>query len=64
MSATPHHPPVPPYGLAIHNAVSSGNLDEMKKVAAEAEEYLKSYGNISAALEILKVEIAKLEHRS
>jgi hypothetical protein len=33
----------------------------MKKAAAAAEAHLKEYGNISAALEVLKAEIAKLE---
>jgi len=51
----------PLYGVTIHHATASGNLAEMKKVAAEAEEHLKSYGNVSAALEALKAEIAKLE---
>jgi len=49
------------YGVTIHNAAAGGNLAEMKKVAAEAEANLKSYGNVSAALEALKIEIAKLE---
>ncbi len=52
------------YGVVIHRAVAGGNLAEMKKVAAEAEEHLKSHGDVSAALEALKIEIAKLEaHR-
>lgn len=49
------------YGPAIHKAAASGDLAEMKKVAAEAEEHLKSYGDVSAALELLKYEIAKKE---
>lgn len=53
--------PIPPYGVAIHQAVASGDLDQMKAVAQAAEDYLDSHGNVSAALEALKVEIAKLE---
>ena len=51
-------------GVTIHNAAASGDLAEMKKVAAQAEQYLKGYGDVSAALEVLKVEIAKLEPSS
>ena len=49
------------YGVVIHRCAAGGNLAEMKKVAAQAEEYLKSHGDVSAALEALKIEIAKLE---
>ena len=34
----------------------------MKAVAREAEEHLRQAGNVSAALESLKIEISKLEH--
>jgi Domain of unknown function (DUF1843) len=54
--------PVPLYAVTIHKCAAGGNLAEMKKVEAEAEAHLKSHGNISGALEALKVEIAKLEH--
>lgn len=50
---------VPPYGTAIHQAIAKGDLAEMKKVAADAEKYLKAHGNVAAALEHLKIEIAK-----
>ena len=53
--------PVILYGVGIHRAAASGDLAEMKKTAAEAEAYLKSHGDVSAALEALKIEIAKLE---
>jgi Domain of unknown function (DUF1843) len=49
------------YAVTIHHCAAGGNLSEMKKVAAEAEEHLRSHGNVSAALEALKIEIAKLE---
>jgi Domain of unknown function (DUF1843) len=52
-----------PYGVAIQQAVASGNLTEMKAAAAAAETYLSQHGNITAALEALKIEIAKLEAR-
>ncbi len=50
-----------PYGVGIQQAIASGNLAQMKAMAAQAEEHLKSYGDISAALESLKLEIAKHE---
>lgn len=53
--------PVPPYGTAIHEAVASGDLGKMKETARQAEAFLQEHGNVSAALEALKIEIAKLE---
>ena len=49
------------YAVTIHRCAAGGNLSEMKKVAAEAEEHLRFHGNVGAALEALKMEIAKLE---
>ena len=54
-------PKVPLYAVTIHRCCAGGNLAEMKKCQAEAEQYLAQHGNISAALEALKIEIAKLE---
>ena len=50
------------YGVAIHQSIASGNLDEMKKLAQQAEQHLSEHGDVQAALEALKIEIAKLEH--
>ena len=55
--------PVPPYGVAIQQAIAASDLAQMKRVAREAEEHLKETGNVAAALEVLKIEIAKLEAR-
>jgi hypothetical protein len=52
---------VPPYGSAIQQAVASGQLRRMKAVAKQAEAFLSRHGDISAALEALRVEIARLE---
>jgi Domain of unknown function (DUF1843) len=59
----PHKPNIPVilYGVGIHHAAASGNLSDMKKIEAEAEAYLASHGDISAALQTLKIAIAKLE---
>ncbi len=50
-----------PYGVVMRDAAASGELERMKKAAADAEEYLREYGNIASALEVLRLEIAKLE---
>jgi hypothetical protein len=50
---------VPLYGVAIHQACERGDLDEMRKLAAEAEEHLAQYGDVPKAYEELKAEIAK-----
>lgn len=52
---------IPPYGTAIHQAIATGDLAKMKVVARSAHEYLAEYGDVRAALEAMKAEIAKLE---
>lgn len=52
---------IPPYGKAIHSAVASGDVEKMREAHQQADQYLQDYGNISAALESLKLEIAKAE---
>jgi F0F1-type ATP synthase epsilon subunit len=54
---------VPPYGVAIRTAVADGDVERMREVEKKAEEHLRRHGDVSAALEALKVEIAKLEAR-
>jgi Domain of unknown function (DUF1843) len=61
MSETGSSHPIPLYAVSIHNAAASGDLAAMKKTVADAEAHLKTYGNVGAAVEALKVEIAKLE---
>jgi hypothetical protein len=55
--------PVPPYGVAIQQAIAKGDLENMKQVAAAAEQHLQQTGDVRAALEALKIEIAKHEHK-
>ena len=55
--------PVPPYGVAIQQAIASGDLNQMKQVVKQAEAYLQEHGDIRSALEVLKVEIAKHESK-
>ncbi|HTC47472.1 MAG TPA: DUF1843 domain-containing protein [Candidatus Aquilonibacter sp.] len=49
------------YAPPIHHCIAKGDLGEMKSLAKEAENYLHQAGDVSAALETLKIEIAKLE---
>lgn len=55
---------VPPYGDAIHGAIASGDVRRMQQVKGEAEEWLRQAGNVSAALEVLRAEIAKASRKS
>jgi hypothetical protein len=52
------------YGVVIHQAIASGDLVHMKKLAKEAEGYLAKHGDLPSLLEALKVEIAKLEQKN
>lgn len=53
----------PLYATPIHRCIAKGDLGEMRALAKEAEQYLHENGDVSAALESLRVEIAKLEAR-
>jgi hypothetical protein len=47
------------YAPPIQEAIAKGDLPRMKQLAAEADEYLKQAGDVRAAREYLKIEIAK-----
>jgi Domain of unknown function (DUF1843) len=47
------------YGPPIQEAIAKGDLARMKQLAAEAEAHLKEVGDVRAALEYLKIEIAR-----
>jgi hypothetical protein len=51
------------YGPAIHEAIGKGDLEEMRALAQQAEEHIKEFGNVPAALESVRAEIAKVEQR-
>jgi len=51
------------YGPPIQDAIAKGDLSQMKRLAAEAEDHLSKVGDVSAALEYLKIEIAKIESK-
>lgn len=55
----PH--PRPMYMATMTEAIAGGDLSTMKQVAAEAEQHLAAYGDVSGLLQFLKVEIAKAE---
>jgi hypothetical protein len=61
MSEKSHHPIVP-YGVAIHQAIAQGDLQRMKTLLSEAESIVQQQGDLRTTLELLKVEIAKLEN--
>ena len=42
--------PIPPYGVAIQDAISSGDQARMQQVARDSEEYLKNAEDVRAAL--------------
>lgn len=52
-----------PYGPPIQEAIAKGDLAKMKQLATEAEQHLQQVGDVRAALEYLKIEIAKYSHK-
>ena len=51
------------YAPAIQQAIAKGDLAEMKAMLGHAEKILKEQGDLSAAIESLRIEIAKLESK-
>lgn len=49
--------PVPPYGTAIRQAIASGDLQQMRKVALSARRHL---GEVQSALDQLNKAISKM----
>jgi hypothetical protein len=64
MPDTKEHKPIfrPLYAVTLHRCCAKGDLAEMKALVAEAEQ-LQEHGDLSAAVETLKSEIAKLEKK-
>ena len=52
---------VPPYGVAIQQAIASGDLNRMRSLVGETEDFLRRSGDVRAALELLKLEIHRAE---
>jgi hypothetical protein len=53
--------PRPLYASAITDAIAGGDLDQLRKLQALAEEHLSEHGDIGTLLAQLKIEIAKLK---
>jgi Domain of unknown function (DUF1843) len=53
----------PLYATPIHNVIAQGDLPAMKALLAEAETYLKDHGDVGAAVQSLRAEIAKRERK-
>jgi hypothetical protein len=51
------------YAPTIQSAIAEGNLQRMQQLASQAEQQLAQYGDLRSAVEILKIEIAKLQHK-
>jgi hypothetical protein len=47
------------YAVPMHDAIAKGDLPRMKQLVTEAEAHLQQVGDVRAALEYLKIEIAK-----
>ena len=43
--------PLPPYGVAIRNAIASGDVREMRKVAAATRKWMREVQTSLAAME-------------
>ena len=50
--------PVPPYGVAIRDAIARGDVREMRRVATVARKYLK---DVQAALDAMEKTVRDLE---
>lgn len=55
--------PIPPYGVAIHEAIRSGDVARMRQVAQQSREWLAQADEVRAALGTLNAEIARAEKR-
>lgn len=56
--------PRPLYAAALQEAAASGDLSKMKALAQEAQKHVAETGDVAAAYEALKLEIAKIEGRA
>ncbi|BEU72028.1 hypothetical protein MAFF211271_15830 [Ralstonia syzygii subsp. indonesiensis] len=52
---------IPPYGVAIHDAIVGGDLKKMKALLSHAETVLDEQGDLRTAVELLRLEIARAE---
>ncbi|NGM48070.1 DUF1843 domain-containing protein [Caulobacter sp. 602-2] len=52
---------IKPYGVAVTDAIASGDLSRLKEAEAAAQAHLDQYGDVATLLPLLRLEIAKLE---
>jgi len=52
--------PTPVYGCAIQEAIRTGDVERMRQVARQSEEWLKQTDEVRAALGKLHAEIARV----
>ena len=45
----------------IHDTIVSGDIERMRATVKQVEEFLSEVGDLSAALDSLKLEIARIE---
>lgn len=50
-----------PYGVAITDAIASGERQTMKEAARATEEHLAKHGDVATLLQHLKIGIARAE---
>ncbi|WDG54200.1 DUF1843 domain-containing protein [Pseudomonas chlororaphis] len=62
MSSSSLHP-ITPYGVAIQEAISLGNLPQMKSLLKQRDSSQKESKELSSAYEQLAQEVARLERR-
>lgn len=51
------------YAVTIHHCIAEGDLAKMRQLRSDAEKHLADHGDVAAALEVLKTEIAKAESK-
>jgi Domain of unknown function (DUF1843) len=57
-------PPARPlYSVTIQHIIAEGDLAKMRLLRADAEKFMQEHGDVGVALEMLKIEIAKMETR-
>jgi hypothetical protein len=56
-------PPRPLYSVTIQHIIAEGDLAKMRVLRADAEKFMQEHGDVGVALEMLKIEIAKMETR-
>jgi len=62
MSRSSSHP-IPPYGAAIHDAITEGNLQQMKTLLKQRDSSKAEPKELATAYEKLAKEVSRQEQR-